>query len=112
MQLVAFDSDTGAGSAIFLAVMVVLSAAIYFIPTIVARGKPCSASVFVVNLFLGWTLVGWVVALAWALKDPVQLPTAQVIQQTEPMAAPRLCSTCGKYSTPDAKFCSGCGLQL
>jgi hypothetical protein len=25
--------------------------------------------IFVINLFLGWTLVGWVVALIWALRD-------------------------------------------
>jgi hypothetical protein len=27
------------------------------------------ASVLVINLFLGWTFVGWVVALAMALRD-------------------------------------------
>lgn len=43
---------------------------LYFLPTlIVIRDKEKSrASIFVVNLFLGWTLVGWVVALAWAVK--------------------------------------------
>lgn len=41
---------------------------IYFIPWIVAmsRGSKRTAGVFVVNLFLGWTLLGWVLALAWA----------------------------------------------
>ena len=43
---------------------------LYFLPTLlVIRDKEKSrASIFVVNLFLGWTLVGWVVALAWAIK--------------------------------------------
>ncbi|MBY0421233.1 MAG: superinfection immunity protein [Parvularculaceae bacterium] len=42
--------------------------ALYFLPIIVAasRGHPGRGGVFVLNLFLGWTLVGWVVALAWA----------------------------------------------
>jgi hypothetical protein len=40
----------------------------YFFPSIVAgrRGHHNTTSVFVVNLFLGWTLIGWVVALAMA----------------------------------------------
>lgn len=44
---------------------------IYFIPTIVAvhRGVTNQGSVFVLNLFLGWTLIGWVVALAMAARS-------------------------------------------
>ena len=41
---------------------------IYFIPTIVAGGKKNAAQVFVLNLFLGWTLIGWVIALVLAVK--------------------------------------------
>ena len=38
----------------------------YFLPTIVGRVRmvPNLGSIAVINLFLGWTLVGWVVALA------------------------------------------------
>lgn len=44
---------------------------IYFIPTLCARIKehPSILSIFVINLFLGWILIGWVIALAWALKS-------------------------------------------
>lgn len=43
----------------------------YFIPTIVAvmRGHPNTPSIVVVNFFLGWSLVGFVVALAWAFTN-------------------------------------------
>ena len=43
---------------------------LYFLPTLlVIRDKEKSrVLIFVVNLFLGWTIVGWVVALAWAIK--------------------------------------------
>jgi hypothetical protein len=42
---------------------------LYFIPSIVAasRQHPNRVPVFVLNIFLGWTLVGWVVALCWSL---------------------------------------------
>ncbi len=42
--------------------------AMYFIPTFVAyyRHKDDIMAILMLNLFLGWTLVGWVVALVWA----------------------------------------------
>lgn len=43
---------------------------LYFVPTIVVmcRQIPKGLHVFVVNLLLGWTGVGWVVALIMACK--------------------------------------------
>jgi hypothetical protein len=40
----------------------------YFIPSIVAKGRHHrqSLAVFILNLFLGWTCLGWVIALVWA----------------------------------------------
>lgn len=45
----------------------------YFLPTIIAeyRRHRNRMSVFVIDLFLGWTLIGWVVALAWAVSSNV-----------------------------------------
>jgi len=47
---------------------ILLGIALYFAPTILAaiRKKKNGASIFIVNFFFGWTLIGWVVALAWA----------------------------------------------
>ena len=39
----------------------------YFIPWLCSLGKPQSAPVFVINLFLGWTCLGWIIALAMAV---------------------------------------------
>ena len=41
---------------------------IYFLPTIVAsaRNHPNIMPIFIINLFLGWTFLVWVVSLAWA----------------------------------------------
>lgn len=51
--------------------LIVVIVLVYFVPTVVAftRGVSNSGSVFVLNLFLGWTLVGWVVALAMAARS-------------------------------------------
>ncbi len=46
----------------------------YFLPSLVAlaRDKRDKVSIFLLNLFLGWSVIGWIVSLVWALKtDPV-----------------------------------------
>ncbi|KJK59256.1 membrane protein [Saccharothrix sp. ST-888] len=50
------------GVSVFLIVGLVM----YFVPTVIAflRGTRNKGAVLVVNLFLGWTFIGWVVALA------------------------------------------------
>jgi len=49
----------------------IIAALLYFIPTIVAitRHVPNTGSVIVINLLLGWSLIGWVVALAMAVRS-------------------------------------------
>ena len=53
--------DTAQGVIIFLM-------AVYFAPTIVAllRGHLSSGSIIALNVLLGWTLLGWIVALVWS----------------------------------------------
>ena len=42
--------------------------ALYFAPTIFAfsRDHKQKDAIGIVNLFLGWTFIGWVIAFAWA----------------------------------------------
>ncbi|MGH9551753.1 MAG: superinfection immunity protein [Terriglobales bacterium] len=44
---------------------------LYFLPTIVAalREKHDKVSIFLLNFLLGWSLIGWIVALVWACKE-------------------------------------------
>lgn len=46
---------------------------LYFLPSIVAlaRSKRDLAGIVLLNFFLGWTMIGWVVALVWAVKTDV-----------------------------------------
>jgi hypothetical protein len=43
---------------------------LYLVPTVVAheRKHKDKEVIFLINLFLGWTILGWVLALAWALS--------------------------------------------
>lgn len=47
----------------------------YFLPSIIAlvRGKRDITAIILLNLFLGWTVIGWVVALIWAAKHDVPM---------------------------------------
>ena len=51
--------------------LLVIAFIVYFIPAFVAafRGARSTPSICVINFFLGWTLVGWVVALAMAVQS-------------------------------------------
>jgi hypothetical protein len=67
-MMISTSSGAGAfGGVILLAI----AAALYFLPLIVAilRKVPNVGSVAVVNIFLGWTFIGWVVALAMACRS-------------------------------------------
>ena len=48
--------------------MLIVGFLIYFLPTIVAlsRGHLSGLAIFLLNLFLGWSLIGWIVALIWS----------------------------------------------
>lgn len=49
-------------------VLIALAVSVYFAPSIVAgcRNHHQGGAILVINVFLGWTFVGWVVALAMA----------------------------------------------
>jgi len=70
LQVAGFVSEVPAlvGEFIGFLVLIVIAVPIYFLPCLVAGTKHRNfAGIAVLNLFLGWTLVGWVAALIWAL---------------------------------------------
>jgi hypothetical protein len=57
----------------------IVAALLYFIPAVVAvrRHHRQRLAITVLNVLLGWTLIGWVVALVWACTADTQARTAQ-----------------------------------
>jgi Superinfection immunity protein len=51
-------------------ILCIIGFLIYWLPSFVAYGsrprRRNAAAIFVLNAFLGWTFIGWVVALTWA----------------------------------------------
>ena len=48
-----------------------LGTVMYFLPSIIAlaRSKRDILAIFLLNLFLGWSIIGWIIALVWAAKS-------------------------------------------
>jgi threonine/homoserine/homoserine lactone efflux protein len=58
------DADTA-----FTISLVGVGAVVYFLPALIAvrRDHENDSAIILLNLLLGWTVVGWVVALVWAV---------------------------------------------
>jgi hypothetical protein len=59
---------------IFALAGLIFSLLVYFIPSIIAikRKHNNSVSILILNIFLGWTFLGWVLALVWSFTDNVR----------------------------------------
>lgn len=76
---------------------------LYFLPSILGHHKRDAAGIFLLNFLLGWTVIGWIAAMVWAVTSEPQHPVLVV-------AGPgRFCTACGTMSMPGARFCAACG---
>ena len=76
----------------------VFSVIVYFAPTILAIDKhhPSPVAVFIVNLLLGWTIIGWIVALMWATGAPTNvINPVKTVSPIDAAIAPTNQSTTG-----------------
>ena len=87
---------------------------LYFLPSFVGWKKRSSGAIIALNVLLGWTAIGWIVALIWALTadQPATVVIQTTGQQHLPTGTPVFCSACGKYSPSASRFCQECGRSL
>jgi hypothetical protein len=69
----ATGGDDAAGSVIALVLLLLLCVigfVFYFLPTLIAifRHHHQWGAITIINVFFGWTFIGWVVSLAWAVS--------------------------------------------
>lgn len=93
--------------------------ALYLLPTFEAwhRGHQNLGAIAAVNAFLGWSLLGWVVALAWAFRK-VEQPASTDANQSEQAAPPeqaretKMCPFCAEEILSAAIKCKHCGSSV
>lgn len=82
-------------------------AVLYFIPYGVAhsRNHPSRTGIGLLNLFFGWTVIGWFAALIWAASGrpggPATTPETHI-----------KCPDCAELIKKEAKVCKHCGCKL
>ena len=96
--------------------------ALYLLPTYEAwkNRHPNLTAIALVNIFLGWSLLGWVVAVVWAYKKPE--PTIAITPYVTPEATPspspmqqrekKKCPFCAEDVLAEAIKCKHCGSNL
>ena len=77
---------------------------LYVLPSILAWKKGHRIPILLLDLLLGWTVLGWVGALVWALLDAPANP--------DQPGHGIFCPNCGKPSPALARFCSSCARPL
>jgi len=74
----AMGASAGAGGSMsdntIKVILLALVVLIYMLPTLIAFGREHTARhiIVLVNILLGWTLIGWIVVFLWALLGNVE----------------------------------------
>ena len=82
---------------------------LYFMPTIVGHKHRNVLSIFLVNFFLGWTVIGWVIAMIWACSADAPPQVLVIAGPGQVPGATHYCCHCGTLNVAGARFCAACG---
>jgi len=97
-------------------ILLLLVGFVYILPGVVAssRHKRNAGAIWTLNILLGWTLLGWVGALVWAMTHDAVVVGAAPTQTPEPVQ-PKSAgddAIVSRRSATDNKSCPGCGATL
>lgn len=94
---------------VFLILFFFAAACLYMLPAAIAyqRNRHNKEAISALNLLLGWTLLGWIAALAWSLTR-----TPNESHHEEPKDEFRKCPQCAEMVRREAIKCRHCGSEL
>lgn len=94
-------------------VLLVVAFVVYFLPTFVASNRKHvnGTSIFLVNLLLGWTFLGWVVALVWASSANTERSVGNGATSSA-VSDDRACPLCAETIKLAAIKCKHCGAEI
>lgn len=115
----AIGSGTNSAAAVSAPLFFVCALLLYFSPAILAhkRQHANAMAITVLNIVLGWTVLGWVVSLVWAftastVKGPQEpAPAAAPAPPPQP-ASTRACPHCAEQIQRAARVCRFCGRDV
>lgn len=66
-----FDETEAIGIIALLFILGIITQCLYFLPYMIAnsKGHTQETAIFVLNLFAGWTIIAWIIALIWAFTN-------------------------------------------
>lgn len=72
-----FGTDEAIAIIFMMIIPGILTQCIYFLPYVIAnsKGHEQETAIFILNLFAGWTIIAWIIALVWAFtKKSTAMP--------------------------------------
>ena len=88
-------------------IALLLGALLYFLPTLnaVSRKHRSRGAIFLLNLVLGWTVIGWLGAVIWSATGNVEAKGPTPATHVK-------CPDCAELILREAKVCKHCGCKL
>lgn len=88
-------------------VITIVAAILYFLPYANAKSRKhkSAGAIGALNLFLGWTLIGWLAALIWSFTGNTEDTSISANTHVK-------CPDCAELVKREARVCKHCGCKL
>lgn len=83
-----FSEEEAIAMIIMFIIPGIITQCLYFLPYLIANGKGHmqETAIFILNLFAGWTIVAWIIALVWAFTQKTIVPPQKTLSNADEIA--------------------------